>query len=299
MLLKDLVHRVESLGALDGPGLAVQDAVGKALAASTPAKNALNGTWLGHPLHPMLTDIPIGTWTAAVALDWVGGKGARKAADRLLALGTLSAIPTAVTGAANYADFHDSRTRRIGIVHAAANDLAIVLFAASWRARKRGRRVRGRGLALAGMGTMAVGGYLGGHLSYGLGRGVDRTAWEERPSQWTDAIELAALPEGKLHAVDVEGVRMLLYRHPGGTIDALSNTCTHMGGPLAEGELTEGEVTKGEGDGEPGGAYVVCPWHGSTFRLRDGGVVRSPAVTPQPRFETRTAGGLVQVKEAT
>jgi nitrite reductase/ring-hydroxylating ferredoxin subunit/uncharacterized membrane protein len=284
MILHDLVRRIERLSFLDAPGKAVQDAIGKVLDPNPPLKNALNGTWLGHPAHPLLTDIPIGAWTASAILDVVGGKRGRAAADRLLALGVLSALPTAATGGANYSDFNDPRTRRVGLVHAAANDVAIVLFGASWVARKRGRRWKGKALSLAGMGTMTVGGYLGGHLSYGLGRGVDRTAWEERPGEWADAIEESALPEGKLHAVDVQDARVLLFKD-GGRIDALANTCTHMGGPLNEGELD--------------GGCVVCPWHASTFRLADGEVVRSPATVPQPRYDTRVIGGMVQVKEAT
>src|SRR5581483_2840279 len=198
MILHDLMRRLERLSALDAPGKAVQSAIANALDPNPALKSALNGTWLGHPAHPMLTDIPIGAWTAACALDVVGGKRGRGAADRLVGLGVLAALPTAATGGANYADFNDARTRRVGLVHAAANDVAIVLFGASWLARKHGRRWKGRALSLAGMGAMTVGGYLGGHLSYGLGRGVDHTAWEERPEDWVDAVEESALPEGKL-----------------------------------------------------------------------------------------------------
>jgi nitrite reductase/ring-hydroxylating ferredoxin subunit/uncharacterized membrane protein len=283
--LHELARRVETAKPLDGPGRAFQNAINAAI-DPTPVKNALNGTWLGHPAHPLFTDIPIGAWGMAVTLDWLGGKAGRKSADRLIALGILAAVPTAATGAAQYADFNDAKARRVGLVHAAANVVGLATFTASWLARKRGKRLRGKALGLAGIGALTAGGWLGGYLAYDLGLGVNRNAFDDAAvSEWTDAASLDSLTDGKAHLVSVEGVDVLLVRDgDGGVVRALANTCTHMGGPLNEGEVADGCIT--------------CPWHGSTFRLDDGSVVRSPAVAGQASFETRVDGGVVKIRRA-
>jgi nitrite reductase/ring-hydroxylating ferredoxin subunit/uncharacterized membrane protein len=286
MNLRDLKRGVESAAVLDRPGQALQSAVANAI-QPTEVKNALNGSWLGHPLHPLMTDFPIGAWSMSVLLDWVGGPKGAKAADKLLVIGILSAVPTAATGAASWSEFNDAKPRRVGLVHAAANSTALGFFTWSYLARKRGKRWKGRALSLAGTGAMTVGGWLGGHLSYDMGIGVNRTAFEphEEPQDWQDAVALDALTDGKPHCVNVGGSDVVLVREGTG-VYALANTCGHMGGPLAEGEVT----------GAGGDACITCPWHGSTFRLADATVVRSPAVSPQPRYETRVLGGIVQLK---
>lgn len=143
------------------------------------AKDLLTGSWLGHPLHPMLTDVPIGVWTSSLLLDVIGGRGGQQAADRLIAFGIAAALPTAASG---IADWDDTRVteRRVGLVHAAANTSALALFSASLVARRRGRRQRGVLYSVAGAGALAVGGYLGGHLSYSLGVGVRRNPEQPR-----------------------------------------------------------------------------------------------------------------------
>lgn len=282
MSLRALKRSVESAAVLDGPGQALQSAVAKSI-EPTEVKNLLNGSWLGHPLHPLLTDFPIGAWSMSVLLDWVGGPKGAKAADKLLVIGILSAVPTAATGAANWSEFSDAKPRRVGLVHAAANTTALSFFTWSYLARKRGKRWKGRALSLAGTGAMTVGGWLGGHLSYDLGIGVNRTAFEphQEPQDWQDAVAFDALTDGKPERVSVAGHDVVVVRD-GSLVHAMANTCNHMGGPLAEGEVDDGCIT--------------CPWHGSTFRLADAAVVRSPAVVPQPRYETRVLGGIVQLK---
>ena len=150
----------------------------------------MSGTALGHPLHPPLTDVVIGAWTSAVALDWLGGKRGGPAADWLVALGVLSALPTAAAGLNDWATL-DGPTRRLGLVHATTNVVATGLFAASWLARRAGRRFVGRSLALAGYGTVSVGAFLGGHLSFRRGVGVDHTAFLEAPEDWTAVADEA------------------------------------------------------------------------------------------------------------
>lgn len=127
--------------------------------------SALGGDWLGHPLHPMLTDLPIGFWTSAWVLDMVGGPETEAAADALLGLGVLSAVPTVAAGWVDWT-FLDRPTRRVGVVHALSNAVATSLFAGSWLARRRGRRARGIVLCHAGAVVATLGGFLGGHLAF-------------------------------------------------------------------------------------------------------------------------------------
>jgi nitrite reductase/ring-hydroxylating ferredoxin subunit len=246
-------------------------------------KDVLAGTWLGHALHPFLTDFPIGTWTSATLLDLFGGEESAPAADRLVAFGILASLPTATTGTIEWADTtrSDPEVRRIGVVHAVANVAALAFFSASLAARRRGKRTGGKLLGLGGIGALTVGGHLGGHLSYAKGVGVDQTTFEERPTEWRQALADAALGEGERRLVEVDGVGVLLVRD-GGQVHALSNRCCHRGGPLHEGELSGGEIT--------------CPWHGSTFRLEDGSVVRGPAAYPQPVYDARVSDGTIEVR---
>lgn len=243
-------------------------------------RNVLSGTYLGHPLHPMLTDVPLGAWTMSALLDVAGGHSAEGAADLLVRAGIAAALPTVASGLNDWSDTFGPEAR-VGLVHAAANTTALGLYVLSAMARTRGKRRRARQLGLVGLATVLVGGYLGGHLSFVKGVNVNRTAWEERPTTWTPALRDAELGEGEARAVQVDGARVLLCRLDG-QVRALASTCSHMGGPLEEGTLAD--------------SCVTCPWHGSIFRLDDGGIVRGPATTPQPGYETRVADGRIEVR---
>jgi nitrite reductase/ring-hydroxylating ferredoxin subunit/uncharacterized membrane protein len=280
--MHEIAERIGKIEALDAPAQAIADQVSRRLGRS-PIGESLAGTWLGHALHPFLTDLPIGSWTSATLLDLFGGPESDPASDRLVAFGLAAAVPTAVTGLTDWADTtrSDENVRRIGLVHAWANTAALVLFAGSLAARRSGNRRRGKLLGLAGMGALTVGGHLGGHLSYSKGVGVDQTTFEERPTDWTVALADAAIGEGEKKAVDVEGVTVLVTRQ-GGRVFALSDRCTHRGGPLHQGEISDGCVT--------------CPWHGSTFRLEDGSVERGPTAYPQPVYDVRVRNGSIQVR---
>jgi uncharacterized membrane protein len=133
------------------------------LVARTYRRELLQGAWIGHAVHPFLTDIPIGSWMSASILDLVGGPSARPAAKVLIGVGVVSAVPTALTGWAEWS-VTTGAARRVGVVHAAANAVAVGLYGASWAARRRERQRRGAVLALGGMSMVTVGGYLGGHL---------------------------------------------------------------------------------------------------------------------------------------
>src|SRR5215218_2321600 len=185
---QEVADAITALDQLDEPARTVGKTVRNAVPAG-PVKDALSGTWLGHALHPVLTDLPIGTWTSAVLLDWLGGEASGDAADRLVALGIAFALPAAATGITEWADAEPAsdEVRRVGVVHAAANTGALALFGASLAARRSGSRGAGKLLALAGAGVMTASGFLGGHLSFAKGVGVDQTAFEEAPPEWTRA----------------------------------------------------------------------------------------------------------------
>jgi nitrite reductase/ring-hydroxylating ferredoxin subunit len=274
-----LVRRIEGFTALDKVAKPVASLVGKAVQPRA-VRNLLSGTNLGHPAHPMLTDLPIGAWSMSALLDVFGGANAEQAADLLVGAGILSAVPTAATGLNDWSDTIGGE-RRIGAVHATANVAALSLYVASLIARRSGGRGAGKVLGFAGFGVMAIGAYLGGHLSFAKGVNVNHTFLEHRTHEWTTVLAEAELVEGELRRVSVGEASVLLVRDEG-QIHALANTCSHAGGPLDEGELADG--------------CVICPWHGSTFRLTDGHIVRGPASVPQPAYQTRVRDGKIEVR---
>ena len=281
-----LAERLEQVQALDPPAEFIGKTVRQVI-PSGPVKDGLSGTWLGHALHPLLTDVPIGAFTSAVLLDLFGGKNSENAAERLLAIGIAATPATIATGWNDWADAEPANegVRRSGIVHAVVNATAVGFFAGSLAARRSGSLGRGRMLSLAGMGLMSVGGWLGGHLSYSQGVGVETTTFETGGAEWTaTGLDEADLAENEPRCVLIEDTRVLLVRQSG-TIHALADRCTHRGGMLHEGEVGDGTIT--------------CPLHGSCFSLADGGVLRGPATFAQPLFEARVvSGGAVEVKRA-
>ena len=280
MIWSTLAGKLEQAKALDPVVEGVAGVVNKVLPRGT-VKDALHGTWLGHQLHPMLIAGPIGLWSSAILLDWTGGD--RDAARRLVGAGVLAVAPTAASGLADWSELGSAkRPKRVGLVHALANTGTAALFGASWFARRAGDEARGRKLALLGAGGLAVGGYLGGHLSYSEAVGVNRNADEvKKPREWTDAAAAADVVEGEPRRVDVEGQSIVLVR-TGGEVRAIGATCSHWGAPLEDGELVDG--------------CLECPWHGSRFRLEDGSVARGPATTAQLAYDVRTVGERLEVK---
>jgi nitrite reductase/ring-hydroxylating ferredoxin subunit/uncharacterized membrane protein len=268
-----LGERLEATDAVDRLADPARDAVNRLLPRGA-VKDLLHGVRLGHPLHPALTDLPIGFWTSAVALDLIGGRRSRPAAEALLGLGVAAALPTAAAGAADWSEL-DRPERRSGAVHALTNVVATVLFALSFVARRRGRHGAGVALGLAGSAAASFGGFLGGHLSFRRGAAVNHAAEVPSAVEWADlAIEgtivadrpvLGDLGGTPLAAVEVDGVPRALY-----------DRCSHLGGPLHEGDVVDG--------------CLRCPWHASTFRAVDGAVVHGPATAPQPAYEVRSEG---------
>ena len=253
-------------------------------AAGVHGRNALHGTWLGHPLHPALTDVPIGAWTLALVLDLAdaaGAEGARAGADAAVAVGLAGAVAAAVTGAADWSQTN-GEARRVGVAHAATNVAATLLYAASMVMRRGGSRRGARLTAAAGYGAAMAGAFLGGHLVFAHQIGVDHTATPDagKPRDFVPVLaerELAHEPK----RVEAEGVAIMLVRS-GGEIRALANTCPHMGGPLAEGRIENGTIR--------------CPWHGSRFDLRTGAAVEGPTAFPAPCFEVRVRDGRIEVR---
>ena len=195
MWWSELSGRLEQATVLDPVARAGERAV-QAVLPRGPVKDALHGRWLGHQLHPLLVALPIGMLSGATLLDLTGGAASRRAARRLVGAGVLAVAPTAAAGLADWSELGAfQRPKRVGVAHATANAVSAMLYAASWFARRQGHHDRGRNLALAGAAGLSIGGYLGGHLAYSQGVGVNRNADEQRePKEWTDTIAAAELP---------------------------------------------------------------------------------------------------------
>jgi nitrite reductase/ring-hydroxylating ferredoxin subunit/uncharacterized membrane protein len=245
-------------------------------------KDALAGTWLGHPVHPVLTDVVLGAWSSAFVLDAVGGERTEDAAETLVGVGVLAAVPTALTGIADWVDTWGP-TRRVGTVHALGNVAAATVYGLSWIARKRGARGPGVALGMLGMGIASGTAYLGGHLVYGKGVGVDAGVFDHGPRTWTAVADELDLPSNGALAVTAGDTEIALFRRDG-WVCAIAERCTHRGAPLHKGEVADGVVT--------------CPWHGSRFDICSGSVLRGPATAPQQTFETRVQDGKIEVRTA-
>jgi nitrite reductase/ring-hydroxylating ferredoxin subunit/uncharacterized membrane protein len=246
-------------------------------------EDVLHGTPFGHPIHPVLVLVPTGAWFSVAALDLLPGNEA--AARTLVGLGVLSAAPTAVTGYADWARLQQQQ-QRVGIVHQVTNIAAVVLYSWSYLDRRGGRLGRAKVLAMLGLGAVTAGGYLGGHLAYRQASGANHTedVPHRFPAGWQPLGALDDLPDRTLLTREVAGQPLLVYRRGTG-VRVLSNVCSHLGGPLNEGELIDGD--------EP---CVQCPWHESVFSLDTGDAVHGPATSPQPAFAVRVSNGQVEIQ---
>ena len=276
-----LAERAAEAAALDAPAEQIGNTVRELVSGSF--KDAVSGTWLGHALHPLLTDVVIGSWTSASMLDLLGGEETARAAERLVGIGIVAYAPTALTGWSDWADSEsvDPEVRRVGLVHAAVNGIAFALYAGSLASRRRGRRRLGVALALAGAGALSAGGHLGGHLAFRLGIGVDQTAFDRGPGEWTQALPVDELDGSNPVCARVGETPVVLVRD-GDDVLALHDRCSHRGCSLADGDVEDGAI--------------VCPCHGSRFDLRSGEIRQGPATAPQPVLEARTRAGRVEVR---
>jgi nitrite reductase/ring-hydroxylating ferredoxin subunit len=275
------VGALESVEAVDGAALKIAGAVTNAVPVGAP-RDTLSGTWLGHALHPALTDVVVGSFFSVTLLDLLGGDDTGGARERLIEIGLVTSAPTIATGLSDWAlTVHgDRRTRPVGLAHASVNLTASTLYAASLAARRRGAEGRGKLLGAAGAAVLSLGAFLGGHLSFTRGVGVNETTFDEGPGDWT-AVEAGELQEGQPISALAGDTPVLLLRH-NGHVHAMHDRCSHRGCALSSGSV-EGES-------------ITCPCHGSRFDLRDGSIERGPATAPQPVFETRDVEGRIEVR---
>lgn len=251
-------------------------------AAARKLKNVLHGTWLGHPLHPALTDVPIGAFAVALVLDTLDDRKGRRygaGADAAIVTGLAGAVAAAMTGITDW-QHTDAGARRTGLVHGSLNTLATILYGTSLVLRRRGARDEGRAVALGGFATLLASAYLGGALVYHHRIGVDHAPDGAGPHGFVPVLSASELHEGRPQRVELDGIPVVLVRR-GDRIAALAETCAHLGGPLSEGTVEDGSI--------------VCPWHGSRFALDDGRVLDGPATFPEPCFEARIRAGHIEV----
>lgn len=276
-------------GWLDRPGYRLEHVLGLALAAWGGAgervSNLLHGTWLGHPLHPLLASLPTGAMVSTVTLDVVdalGGHGAElRGASRLtLGVGIVGSLGAAVTGVNDWQHTQE-QARRVGLVHGALNAAATGLYVLSWLDRGRGRHVRGVAATALGYGVTVISGYLGAGLVYRFGTGVDQSGARLDLAQWTPLLAESELEAGKPRRLQVAGTGVVLLRD-GEQVLAVGEYCPHLAAPMQDGWVDRGRI--------------VCPWHGSQFEPRTGTVLRGPATAPLPCYPTRVRAGMVEVR---
>lgn len=253
---------------------------------SNPALELMHGgRWMGHALHPALSDLPIGLWSATLVLDMAGQDvapdgGRLDPAATLSAAGLLAAAATATTGVADW-NVSDAEDRRIGLFHGVLNAGAMTLQGAALTARLTGHRRTGQALGATSLAVTAAAGFVGGHLVQGRAVMVNRVATHTGPTRWVKALDEGELADGAVAGVEVDGRQVLLHRD-GDEVHALDDLCSHAGALLSRGEID--------------GCTVTCPLHMSVFDLRDGRIVRGPAHHPQPVLPTRVRKGQIEVR---
>jgi nitrite reductase/ring-hydroxylating ferredoxin subunit/uncharacterized membrane protein len=270
---------------LDGLSDRLQPLVRNTVAKSgRRTADLLDGVWLGAPLHPAVTDVPVGALTAAVALDAVGVATRSRAVDRhadaALAVSVAGALAAAATGLSDWRYMRGEK-RRLAAGHGLLNAVGTAFNATSLGLRLTDRRRAGRVSSALGFAVAGLAAHLGGQLSFGMGVRVNQAQVGSGPREFQAVLDESQLEGTTMREIEVGGEAVLVTRSMSGELCAIANTCSHFGGPLAEGER-EGDV-------------VVCPWHGSRFDICTGKVRGGPAVFPQPRFEARARDGKIEV----
>jgi nitrite reductase/ring-hydroxylating ferredoxin subunit/uncharacterized membrane protein len=257
--------------------------------ARNTVTNALNGVWLGHPVHPPLASLTSGALGTTVALDALSllpGQpktevvDASRFATRALGVGILASIGSAITGVTDWQHTHEE-DRRVGAVHGLVNLAATALYAQSWWDRRQGRHGRGIVLTAVGYGITVAGSYLGGALVFDSGIGIDQSGERLRTKEWTPVLPASSL-NGKPVRVEVDGVGLVVCQTKPGEVAAFGDLCPHLAAPMSDGWLDRGRL--------------VCPWHGSWFAAESGDVLRGPAAAPLPCYEARLVNGMVEVR---
>jgi len=286
MSLLGILDRVADVSSFDKAIDPARRAVQKGLPSGL--KDFLHGTWLGHPLHPVLVQVPVGSWVSAGLLDAVPPM--RPAATLLIGTGVAASVPAALSGAADWSE-QGAGVRRLGAIHASLNVTALGLYIGSLVARGKGRGGLGRVLSYTGLGIASASASIGGHMSYTQSSGPSHsvTAARALTHDWIDLGPLDDFPEarpvlrtGSGSSVDVP----LVAVRRGARVDVFVGSCSHLSGPLQEGQIEEVR----------GSTCLVCPWHGSAFDLDDGQPRRGPAANAQEKLEVRLEAGRVQAR---
>jgi nitrite reductase/ring-hydroxylating ferredoxin subunit/uncharacterized membrane protein len=280
-----VTERIGNFEQLDGLADRVSQVVGDVTTQlGRGARNVLHGTWLGHPLHPILTDVPLGAWSVTFLADLLELGSMRsfsKVGDSTVAVGLAGAAAAIVAGWNDW-QYTSGSSRRIGLVHGLLNGSVTMAYLASIAARKSGHRGRGIVFSMTGFAISNVSAYLGGALVFSEGIGVDHAKGTSLPPEFKRVMLEADLPDGQVRKAELNGARILLFRR-GDQVSAIAESCAHLGGPLSEGEL-DGDV-------------ITCPWHGSRFNVCTGELLDGPSVYPQPSFTARTSEGWVEVRQ--
>lgn len=288
--MKSVLEIIDKQEWLDKTGETIQPKILNAFKAGGKAgnkiKNFLHGKWLGHPVHPMVTDIPLGAWTTAIILDTFelyGNSQYKPGADAAVNIGLVGAAGSAISGLTDWTGTTDIE-RKTGLVHGLLNMGATALYITSALLRKnKNSRKKAIMFSMLGYGITVVSSYLGGTLVYNKQMGVNHTALPMGyPEKFKAVLPEKKLKEGQMKCVRAEQVDVLLVKK-NNKIYAIANTCSHLGGPLSEGDLLEN-------------CSVRCPWHQSVFSLEDGSVIDGPATQPQPKFDVRVRNGNIEVK---
>jgi nitrite reductase/ring-hydroxylating ferredoxin subunit len=238
-----------------------------------PLRDLLNGTWLGHPLHAVLTDAPIGALTLAIVLDLIRQP---VGADVALVFGILAMVGSALAGLADYS-VTDGKARVRATVHGSLMIVSLVVYLASLglRAGSPADRTVPIALSIVAFLVLAAGAFVGGDVVFVLGNMVDRHAWRPAGAKW-QPLEVGDIPGGVPVKAKL-GLQNLILVRRGETIHALHDQCAHAGGPLSGGRIVDG--------------CIECPWHQSRFDLVTGERRRGPAVYDQPTYEVRPTEG--------
>lgn len=282
--LGDFISRQKWLGPVETALGGIADVLfDKAVPAGQKLRNFLHGTWFGHPLHPVITDVPLGAWTAATALDVyelaTGDDSLARGSDVAVGIGLIGAAGAALTGLNDW-NYTYEKPRRVGALHAVTNIAATACYLGSWSLRRRGCREAGLTTGFVGFALSIAGAYLGGHLVYNERIGVNH-APEELPDKFVPVMKESELEENKMHKAEADGIPVLVVKCKG-RIFVMAEKCSHLGGPLSEGEF----------DGEA----VTCPWHYSKFAIEDGRILDGPAAYTQPCFQVRVRNGQIEVR---
>lgn len=285
--LLEIVDSLEDAIELDPIVKKIQTVVDSALRPRW-LRDILHGVPLGHPLHPLAAQVPLGSWVSVAVLDAIPGTD--RAACALVGVGVLAAVPTAVAGYNDWSKLHVQQ-KRVGLVHSAANLLATGLYAVSFLQRVRGKHASGKFLSFAGLAVAAGGGFLGGHLTYRQAAGVNHTedVLHLFPTGWQPLAKLNDITDGEMEHHIVENISLLVFREAD-DVHVLSDVCSHLSGPLHEGKIVDGKRAFEKND-----PCVECPWHQSVFSLHTGEVIHGPATSAQPRFNTRITNGMVEI----